>query len=83
MRRGGADLHLGPVEFRLLELLASEPRRIFSRTDILHAVWGAGSVIDIRTIDAHIRYLRRALGRDAIRTARGHGYGFNEKAVRS
>ena len=83
VRRGGTELHLGPVEFRLLELLASDPDHAFSRADILHAVWGDDAKIDIRTIDAHIRHLRRALGRDSIRTARGLGYTFNRKVARS
>lgn len=82
IRRAGKEVQLGPVEFRIIELLASDPDRVFSRADILQGVWGAGDSVDIRTIDAHIRHLRRALGRDAIRTARGRGYAFNEKASR-
>ncbi len=80
VRRGGRELRLGPVEFRLLDLLLGEPGRIFSRAEILAAVWGSESATDLRTIDAHVRHLRRALGRTAIVTARGQGYGFNASA---
>lgn len=82
VRRRGRELRLGPVEFRLLELLVGEPGRIFTRAEILERTWPAGNTVDMRTIDAHMRHLRRILGRDAIRTVRGQGYAFNEDAGR-
>ena len=82
VRRSGRDIHLGPTEFRLLDHLLSKPGRIFTRAQLLDAVWGMSAEIDERTVDVHIGRLRRALSRgaekDPIRTVRGAGYGLDE-----
>ena len=82
VRRGEADLHLGPTEFRLLEFVMRNPGRVFSREQLLNGVWGRDVYIDERTVDVHVGRLRRALHRhgepDPIRTVRGAGYAFDE-----
>jgi two-component system phosphate regulon response regulator PhoB len=78
VRRGGQAVPLGPTEFRLLRHLMERPGRVFSRESLLDAVWQHDSDIDARTVDVHVRRLRRALnegGRpDVIRTVRSAGY---------
>ncbi len=82
VRRAGRDIHLGPTEFRLLEYLLEKPGRVFSRAQLLDAVWGLSAEIDERTVDVHVGRLRKALvrgrERDPIRTVRGAGYSFDE-----
>ncbi|MBE6451644.1 MAG: phosphate regulon transcriptional regulator PhoB [Alphaproteobacteria bacterium] len=75
--RGENYIHLGPTEFRLLKLLMSEPKKVFSREVLLKTVWGDNIYVESRTVDVHIRRLRRALnefGADYIRTVRATGY---------
>lgn len=78
VRRGGEALHLGPTEFRLLRYFMERPNRVVSRQQILDGVWGMDSDIDERTVDVHIRRLRKAINRsgdlDPIRTVRAAGY---------
>ena len=79
VRRAGEPVPLGPTEFRLLRHFLENPGRVFSRERLLDAVWGHGSEIEIRTVDVHIRRLRKAVngerGRpDLIRTVRSAGY---------
>lgn len=78
VRRNGEPLHLGPTEFRLLTHFLERPRRVHSRSQLLDAVWGHDSAVDIRTVDVHIRRLRIAINRpgdqDLIRTVRSAGY---------
>ena len=79
VRRGGEALHLGPTEFRLLRYFMERPNRVLSRQQILDGVWGMDSDIDERTVDVHIRRLRKAINRDGeendpIRTVRAAGY---------
>ena len=80
--RNGRRVHLGPTEYRLLEFLMQHPRRVFTREELLDAVWGNDAEIDDRTVDVHIGRLRRVLNRgrlkDPIRTIRGAGYSFDE-----
>jgi two-component system phosphate regulon response regulator PhoB len=82
VNRGSRDVHLGPTEFRLLEYLMAKPGRVFSRAQLLDAVWGLSADIDERTVDVHVGRLRKALSlpneRDPIRTIRGAGYSFDE-----
>ena len=82
VRRAGAELHLGPTEYRLLEFLMRSPGRVFSREQLLDGVWGRDAYVDERTVDVHIGRLRKAVtgpdGRDPIRTIRGAGYAFDE-----
>ena len=76
-RRGHA-LKLGPTEFRLLRHFMEHPGRVFSRNQLLDSVWGNASDIELRTVDVHIRRLRKAIGidgaKDPIRTVRSAGY---------
>ncbi len=78
--RCGRDVHLGPTEFRLLRVLMENPGRVFGREQILDRVWGRDIHVEMRTVDAHVRRLRKALnasgGADVIRTVRGTGYAF-------
>jgi two-component system phosphate regulon response regulator PhoB len=78
VKRGGAAVQLGPTEFRLLRHFLEHPGRVFSRERLLDAVWGQDSDIELRTVDVHIRRLRKAInagGRaDLIRTVRSAGY---------
>ncbi len=81
--RGGRDLQLSPTEFRLLEHLMRSPGRVFSRNQLLDAVWGQDIFVDDRTVDVHVGRLRKNLNRgrkpDPIRTVRGTGYAFDER----
>ena len=76
--RDGADLKLGPTEFRLLSTFLERPGRVFSREALLDRVWGRDIYVDSRTVDVHIGRLRKALmatgGDDPLRTVRGSGY---------
>jgi len=78
VERGGVDIPLGPTEFRLLEHFMSQPGRVYSRTQLIDAIWGTEIDVEIRTVDVHVGRLRRALNananRDAIRTVRSAGY---------
>ena len=78
VRRGGRAIHLGPTEFRLLRYLLQHPGRVFSREQLLDAVWGRDVYVEPRTVDVHIGRLRKALNAggeaDVIRTVRGTGY---------
>jgi two-component system, OmpR family, phosphate regulon response regulator PhoB len=77
---GGNRVELSPSEFRLLHFLMTHPGRVYSRAQLLDRVWGDHVFIEERTVDVHIRRLRKALepsGHDRlINTARGSGYGF-------
>ena len=79
--RGGDEVHLGPTEFRLLDYLMQHPGRVFSREQLLDAVWGSDVYVEARTVDVHIGRLRKALNRaaeiDPIRTVRSAGYALN------
>jgi two-component system phosphate regulon response regulator PhoB len=76
--RGGRALHLGPTEYRLLEFFMTHPGRVFSREQLLDAVWGRDIHVEPRTVDVHIRRLRKAINAaadlDVIRTVRSAGY---------
>jgi len=76
--RAGTEVHLGPTEYRLLRHLMEHPARVFSREQLLDAVWGRDSYVEPRTVDVHVRRLRKALNTeghpDAIRTVRAAGY---------
>ena len=75
--RGENYVHLGPTEFRLLKLFLENPKKVFSREYLLKNVWGNNIYVESRTVDVHIRRLRRALnefGPDFIRTVRATGY---------
>jgi two-component system, OmpR family, phosphate regulon response regulator PhoB len=82
VRRAGTELHLGPTEYRILEFLMLKPGRVYSREQLLDAVWGRDASVDERTVDVHIGRLRKVLSlpgeNDPIRTVRGAGYAFDE-----
>jgi two-component system phosphate regulon response regulator PhoB len=81
--RGGRDIELSPTEFRLLEHFLQSPGRVYSRAQLLDAVWGREIYVDERTVDVHVGRLRKAITRgrerDPIRTVRGLGYSFDER----
>ncbi len=75
--RGESYVHLGPTEFRLLKTLMESPGKVFSREYLLKTVWGDNIYVESRTVDVHIRRLRKSLndfGPDYIRTVRATGY---------
>lgn len=79
----GQPIHLGPTEYRLLHFFISHPERVYSREQVLDRVWGQNVYVEERTVDVHIRRLRKALepfGYDEmVQTVRGSGYRFSEK----
>ena len=80
--RGDRPVHLGPTEFRLLQFFMQHPGNVFSREELLNAVWGPDIYVEPRTGDVHIRRLRKALNgeneNDIIRTVRAAGYALDE-----
>ena len=78
VKRGGKEIHLGPTEFRLLDYLMQHPGRVFSREQLLDAVWGSDVYVEARTVDVHVGRLRKALNVEGtvnpIRTVRSAGY---------
>lgn len=80
--RGNNYIHLGPTEFRLLRMLMEEPKKVFSREFLLKNVWGINIYVETRTVDVHIRRLRKSLnefGPDYIRTVRATGYSIDSR----
>jgi two-component system phosphate regulon response regulator PhoB len=84
VKRGAREVHLGPTEFRLLDYLMQHPGRVFSREQLLDAVWGSDVYVEARTVDVHIGRLRKALNQevedDPIRTVRSAGYSLDMDA---
>ncbi|MES1940631.1 phosphate regulon transcriptional regulatory protein phoB [Salinisphaera sp. T5B8] len=82
---GDSPVKLGPTEYRLLRFFMSNPERVYSREQMLDRVWGQNVFVEERTVDVHIRRLRKALapyGFDHfIQTVRGSGYRFSSKGV--
>lgn len=81
VKRGENYLHLSPTEFRLLRMLIKEPGKVFSRETLLKSVWGENIYVESRTVDVHIRRLRKSLnqyGPDYIRTVRANGYAIDK-----
>lgn len=82
--RNGNYIHLGPTEFRLIKMLMETPGKVFSREYLLKNVWGDNIYVESRTVDVHIRRLRKSLnqfGPDYIRTVRATGYSLDRNAV--
>jgi two-component system phosphate regulon response regulator PhoB len=81
--RNGAPVHLGPTEFRLLRHFLQNPGRVFSREQLLDRVWGQDVEVEMRTVDVHIRRLRKALNADTsgdlVRTVRSVGYALDSE----
>ncbi len=82
--RGDRPVHLGPTEFRLLQFLMEKPGHVLSRESLLKSVWGGSIHVELRTVDVHIRRLRRALNEggesDIVRTVRSAGYALDTAA---
>ncbi|MBV9858924.1 MAG: phosphate regulon transcriptional regulator PhoB [Alphaproteobacteria bacterium] len=82
--RGGKSVHLGPTEYRLLRHFLQHPNRVYSREQLLDAVWGQDAELELRTVDVHIRRLRKALNADGapdiLRTVRSVGYALDRAA---
>ena len=87
VERSGYAIHLGPKEFKLLTVLMERPGQVFSREQLLDAVWGHGVYVEDRTVDAHLSRLRKALNQapdgeaerpDIVRTVRGAGYALKQ-----
>ncbi len=78
VQRNGRAVHLGPTEYRLLEFLMQHPKRVFSREELLNGVWGRDIHVEPRTVDVHIRRLRKSINGegelDLVRTVRAAGY---------
>ncbi|MBL4894977.1 MAG: phosphate regulon transcriptional regulator PhoB [Emcibacter sp.] len=81
--RGGTSIHLGPTEFKILRYFMESPGRVFSREQLLDNIWGNNIYVESRTVDVHIRRLRKALNikdsEDVIRTVRSAGYALDKK----
>ena len=80
--RDGRDINLSPKEYKILELLMRNPKRVWSRDQLLEQIWGVDFVGDTKTVDVHIRWLREKIettpsSPEHIRTVRGFGYRFN------
>ena len=85
VQRNGRSIHLGPTEFRLLEFLMQHPRRVFSREELLNSVWGPDIHVEPRTVDVHIRRLRKSINGDGeldiVRTVRAAGYALDTEQL--
>jgi two-component system phosphate regulon response regulator PhoB len=83
--RGNRPIHLGPTEYRLLEFFMQHPRRVFAREELLDAVWGKDIHVEPRTVDVHIRRLRKSINGegelDLVRTVRAAGYALDTEPV--
>jgi two-component system, OmpR family, phosphate regulon response regulator PhoB len=83
--RGTRAVHLGPTEYRLLEFFLQHPRRVFTREELLDAVWGPDIHVEPRTVDVHIRRLRKAINGpgelDIVRTVRAAGYALDTESL--
>ena len=81
VRANGNEIRLGPTEFRMLRFLMTHPDRVYSRSQLLDRVWGANVYVEERTVDVHVRRLRKALTAESvdgyIQTIRGAGYRFS------
>jgi two-component system phosphate regulon response regulator PhoB len=81
--RDGEDIRLAPTEFRLLRYFMENPGRVYSREQLLDAVWGREIYLEPRTVDVHVRRLRKSLNaggkQDIIRTVRAAGYSLDQQ----
>jgi two-component system phosphate regulon response regulator PhoB len=85
VQRNARPIRLGPTEFRLLEFFLQHPRRVFTREELLDAVWGPDIHVEPRTVDVHIRRLRKSINGegelDVVRTVRAAGYALDTEAI--
>ncbi len=83
--RAGRSIVFGPTEFRILHFFMKFPGKVFSREDLLREIWGSDIHVETRTVDVHIRRLRKALNEenelDYIRTVRSGGYSFDDEKL--
>lgn len=83
VRRNGKEIHLGPIEYKLLQHLLKSPEQVFSRDELIGAVWPSNVYVEPRTVDVHVGKLRKALKsvapRDLIRTVRAVGYALTDQ----
>ena len=83
VRKSGKEMHLGPIEYKLLRHFMENPGKVYSRQQLIDSVWGHSIYIEMRTVDVHIRRLRKAMEasdkNDLIRTVRSAGYAFDPK----
>ena len=83
--RGGNSVQLGPTEYKILQHLMENPQRVFSRDKLLDSIWGNDVYVELRTVDVHIRRLRKALNDggkpDIIRTVRSVGYSLDADGI--
>lgn len=78
----GKNVSMGPTEYRLLQFFMTHPERVYTREQLLDQVWGGGVYVEERTVDVHIRRLRKALGEQhgaLVQTVRGAGYRFSRR----
>ena len=78
----GKPLEMGPTEYRLLQFFMTHQERAYTRSQLLDQVWGGNVYVEERTVDVHIRRLRKALGdahQHLVQTVRGTGYRFSSK----
>ena len=78
VHRNDIEVHLTPTEFDLLSWLATHPGAVATREQLLHQVWGYRDGSGARTVDSHVRSLRRKLGAGIVRTVHGVGYAFRD-----
>jgi two-component system, OmpR family, phosphate regulon response regulator PhoB len=83
VRIDGAAISLRPLEYKLLQLLLSDPGRVFSREDLLDKVWGMPGDVHTRTVDVHVRRLRMSLGSAAEVVETVHGFGYRARRLGS
>ncbi len=79
VRKGSEEIHLTPIEFELLHLMAQRPGVVFTRDQLLSEVWGYSDGFGGRTVDSHVAALRRKLGSDLVRTVHGIGYAIEKR----
>ena len=72
------EMYLPKKEFELLNMLASKPNKVFTRDEIYQTIWGDNIIVGDRTIDVHVRKLRKKIGDEFIKTIKGVGYKFNQ-----
>ena len=77
------EINLGPTEYRLLKFLMENPERVYTRTQLLDSVWGQNVYVEERTVDVHVRRLRKVLEESGVdryvQTVRGSGYRFSSR----
>jgi DNA-binding response OmpR family regulator len=76
----GNNVHLTPTEFDLVYQLASHPRRVFTRDELMNEVWGYSDSLGSRSVDTHVAVVRRKLGAEIVRTVHGVGYAIGESS---